>query len=249
MIIDALSMLGTSRFGYRRTAEDTIRDLDAEGIAAAVVAPVHPVDGDLAAANRELAGAAAGSGGRLVGLARVAPWDGDAGLAELGRAVGEGDARGVFLHPAEDHFAINDVRLRPIAELAAELGLPVVVAAGFPWLSEATQVARFAAWCPDVPVVMTNGGVLNISGGGQYHVHQALAGSKVCVLTNGMYRDDYLALIARKFGADRLLFGSFAPRFDARFEYRRAGRIDLPGSELDLVMGGNAARLFRITDS
>lgn len=246
MTVDALSLLGTSRFGYRRTAEDTIRDLDTEQIATAVVAPMHPADGDLAAANRELAGVVAGSGGRLVALARVAPWDGDAAPAELSRAVGEDDARGVFLHPAEDHFAINDARLRPIAERAAELGVPVVVATGFPWQSEATQVAWFARWCPDVPVVMTNGGVLNISGGGQYHVHQALAGTRTCVLTNGMYRDDYLALIARKFGADRLLFGSFAPRFDARFEHRRAGRIDLTDDERAMVMGGNAERLFRI---
>jgi predicted TIM-barrel fold metal-dependent hydrolase len=245
MKVDALSLLGTSRFGYRRTADETIRDLDAEGIAAAVVAPVHPPDGDLAAANREVAGEVHRSDGRLVGLARVAPWDGDAALAELTRAVGDG-ARGVFLDPAEDHFAINDVRWRPIAERAAELGVPVVVATGFPWLAETQQVARFARWCPDVPVVLTNGGVLNISGGGQYHVHQALAGTRTCVLTNGMYRDDYLALIARKFGPDRLLFGSVAPRFDARFEHRRAGRIDLTDEERALVMGGNAARLFGI---
>jgi uncharacterized protein len=247
MTVDALSLLGTSRFGYRRTADETIRDLDAEGIATAVVAPTHPLDGDLAAANRELAGVVARSGGRLVGLVRVAPWDGAAALADLTRAVREDDARGVFLHPAEDHYAVNDARLRPLAERAAELGVPVVVAAGFPWQSEAPQVARFARWCPDVPVVLTNGGVLNISGGGQFGVHQALAGTRTCVLTNGMYRDDYLAVIARKFGADRLLFGSFAPRFDARFEHRRAGRIDLTDDERALVMGGNAERLFRIT--
>ncbi len=245
MSIDGLSFVGTSRFGYGRTADETLRALDDAGIDTALVAPMHPQDGDLGAANRELAGIVAGSGGRLVALARVDPWDGAAAPAQLTDAVGEG-ARGVFLHPAEEHFRINDERLRPIAERAAELGVPVVVATGFPWLSEAAQVARFAQWCPGHPVVMTNGGQLNISGMGQFDAHLAMADPAVHIFTSGVYRDDFLERTARRFGADHLLFATFAPQFDTRYEHRRVHRVNLTDEERELVLSGNARRLFKL---
>jgi predicted TIM-barrel fold metal-dependent hydrolase len=243
--IDGLSFVGTSRFGYQRTADETLRALDDVGIDSALVAPMHPHDGDLATANRELARTAAGSGGRLAMLARVDPWDGPAALSQLADAVGDG-ARGVFLHPAEEHFRINDERLRPLAERAAELGVTVLVATGFPWLSEAAQVARFAQWCPGHPVVMTNGGQLNISGMGQFDAHLAMADPAVHILSSGVYRDDFLQRTAQRFGADHLLFASFAPQFDVRYEHQRVLRVPLTDAERDLVLSGNARRLFTL---
>lgn len=245
--VDALSFVGVSRFGYGRTAAEAVRAMDAERIATAVVAPMHPVDGDLARANRELADTVRASGGRLVGLARVDPWDGDDALTQLTRAVTEDDARGVFLHPAEEHFRINDDRLRPIAERAAELAVPVLVATGFPWQSEAVQVARFAEWCPETPVVMTTGGQLNISGMGLFDAHQAMATPTVHLLTSGVYRDDYLHRTISRFGADRLLFASYAPTCDVRYEHRRVGRINASEADRCLITAGNAERLFRLT--
>jgi predicted TIM-barrel fold metal-dependent hydrolase len=246
VIIDGLRFVGTSRFGYELSAEDAIRNLDVQGISAAVAAPAHPRDGDLAAANIELARIARDSAGRLVAIARVDPWDGELALDQLTHAVTEDGARGVFLHPAEEHFRINDVRLRPIAELANELGVPVVVATGFHCMSEPVQVARFAEWCPDTAVIMTNGGQLNISGLAQFDAELALRSDNVHIQTNGVYRDDFLERIVKSFGAERVLFASFAPVFDTAYERLRVEKVHLTDAERQLLLSGNTQRLFSI---
>jgi uncharacterized protein len=245
MTIDSLCFLGTSRFGYELDAASALRGLDAEGIATAVVAPVHPVDHDFAAATASVAAAAAKSGGRFVPLARVDPWDGPSATEQLTRAVDAG-ARGVFLHPSEEHFRINDERLRPVAERAAELGVPIVVATGFHCLSESVQVGRFAQWCPDVPVVMTNGGQLNISGLAQFDAELALALPNVYVMTSGVYRDDFLERTVRDFGAERVLFASSAPWLDFAYEHQRVYKVHITDDERRQLLSGNARRIFGI---
>jgi uncharacterized protein len=245
MTIDGLCLVGVSRFGYELDAETVLRGLDAAEIATAVVAPMHPRDGDLATANTELARSARDSAGRLVPLARVDPWDGAAATEELSHAVADG-AHGVFLHPAEEHFRINDERVRPIAERANELGIPVVVATGFHCMSESIQVGRFAQWCPDVPVIMTNGGQLNISGLAQFDAELALGSANVHILTSGVYRDDFLERTARNFGADRLVFASYAPQFEVAYELRRVHRVHVTAQQRQLILSDNAQRLFGI---
>jgi hypothetical protein len=241
MTVDGLTFLGVSRFGYARTVDETLRAMDAEDIETAVVTPMHPVDGDLASANDDLARIAADSGGRFAWLARIDPWDRDPG--RMSDAVRSG-ARGVFLHPAEEHYRINDPVVRPVAEQVAELGVPVVVATGFPWFAETPQVARFARWCPDVPLVMTNGGQLNISGMGEFDATRALAAPNTHVFTSGMYRNDFLERAIGAFGAERLLFASGAPRLDIGYELRRVHQIRMTDEQRDLVLAGNARRLF-----
>lgn len=244
MTVDALSFLGTSRFGYRREPAELLETLAAEGIERAVVAPMHPRDGDLGAANKELTAFARDHADRLTAVARIDPWDGDDALAQLTDAVADG-ARGVFLHPDEEHFQINDSGLsRPIASRANQLGVPVLVATGHHCRSEAGQVAAFAEWCPDVPVIMTNGGQLNISGLGQVDAELALGLPNVHILTNGVYRDDFLERTVRNFGAERVLFGSFAPWFDVGYERRRVHQVHLSDAERALLLSGNAQRLF-----
>lgn len=244
MTVDVLSFVGTSRFGYRREPADVLDALDAVGIDRALLAPMHPKDGDLARANAELAAVVRAHPGRLAALARVDPWDEDDALTQLTDAVADGGAVGVFLHPDEENFAINDPRLRPVAERANELRVPVLVATGFHCRSEAGQVARFAEWCPDVPVVMTNGGQLNISGLGQVDAELALARPNVYLLTSGVYRDDFLERTVRDFGAERVLFASYAPLFDVDYEHRRVHQVHVSDAERDLVLSGNAERMF-----
>ena len=246
MTIDALCFIGFSRFGYELEAEAALREFDAEGISTAIVAPMHPRHGDMAAVNVGLARIVRDSGGRFVGTVRVDPWDGEAAVEQVTDAVTEGGARALFLHPDEEHFQINDVRLRPIAERANELRVPVVVATGYHCVSEAVQVGRFAHWCPDVPVIMTNGGQLNISGLGQFDAELALQLPNVHILTSGVYRDDFLERTVKTFGADRVLFASAAPQFDVAYEKRRVYQVHLTDAERDLLLSGNAERIFGI---
>ncbi|HEY2041026.1 MAG TPA: amidohydrolase family protein [Jatrophihabitans sp.] len=244
MTIDGLAYLGTSRFGYELDAEALVKGLERERISGAIAAPMHRVDHDFDRANEHVAQAAAGSGGRLVPMARVDPWDGDQALRQLNRAVVELGARGLFLHPAEEYFRINDARVQPLARRAAELGIPIVVATGYQGFSEPVQITQFARACPEVPVILTNGGQFNISGLSQTDAGLALNLDNVYVHTSGVYRDDWIALVVSTFGAERILFASAAPIMDVRYELKRVELAHVPDEAKALMLSGNATRLF-----
>jgi len=243
-IVDGLVYLGTSHFGYGQDAATALAGMDAIGTDVAVAVPVHPHRGALPAANDALVVAAAASGGRLVPLCRVDPWEGDDAVAELRRAVA-GGARGLFLHPSEEHFRINDGPLvRPIVECAAELSVPVMVAAGFHLFAEPLQLAAAAAWTPGNPFVLTNGGQFNISGLSGFDVELALANANVHVQTSAMYREDFLEGVVTKFGPERLLFATAAPLFTMRYERLRVDLAHFGDAERELIFGGNSTRIF-----
>jgi predicted TIM-barrel fold metal-dependent hydrolase len=244
MTVDGLAFIGTSRFGYELSATGLLQELDRNRISAAVVAPVHRPDHDVDRANEDVASAARDSGGRLLALARVDPWDGDLARDHLVRAVRELGARGLFLHPAEEHFRINDPRVRGLAETAGELRIPVVVATGYQGFSEPVQMTQFARWCPDVPVVLTNGGQYNISGLAQVDAGLALQLDNVHVHTSGVYRDDWIELVVSRFGAGRILFASAAPVMNLQYELARVELAHVPQEARDLMLDGNVRRLF-----
>ena len=243
MIVDGLVHLGTSHFGHELDAATALAGMAAVGTDLAVAVPVHPKGADFSPANDAVAEAASVSQGRLVPLARVDPWDGQAAVAEVRRAVGNG-ARGLYLHPGEEHFRINDDRVRPLVETAAELGVPVVVAAGFHLFSEPLQLGRAAQFAPGNPFVLTNGGQFNISGLMGFDAELALANENVLVQTSGMYRQDFLEGVVATFGAERLMFASAAPLMDMSYERQRVQLAHFSGAERDLILGGNARRVF-----
>lgn len=222
--------------------------LDEVGVDRAIVCPVKPRGYELGAANDAVAEAVALGDGRLTGVARVDPLLGDEACAELERALGRLGLRGLFLHPWEETFRIADPCVVPIVETARRHSVPVIVAAGYPWLSEALQVGALAVRFPDVTFVATNGLQLNISGLGQVDAELALAEAKnLLVQTAGVYREDFLEGVVRRFGAERLVYASNYPLLDPRLEVRRVQWAAFGDAEQAAVLGGNAARVFGLT--
>jgi predicted TIM-barrel fold metal-dependent hydrolase len=247
MIVDGLVYLGTSHFGSELDAASAIAGMDRVATDVAIAVPVHPAGGQFGPINDAVIAAADDSGARLIPLARVDPWDGESAVAELRRAVAAG-ARGLFLHPSEEHFRINDIRVRPIVECAAELGVPVTVSAGFHLFAEGLQLGYAAAWTPDNPFVLTNGGQFNISGLGQFDAELALLNPNVHVQTSGIYREDFLERVVATFGPDRLIFATAAPMFAMSYERKRVELAHFSDAERHLILGGNSARIFGIEE-
>ncbi len=164
LIVDSLTFVGESLFGPSTSATELLARLDEVGADRAIVCPAKPRGYDLGAANDAVAEAVALGDGRLTGVARVDPLLGDDACAELEQALGRLGLRGLFLHPWEETFRIADPCVVPIVETARRHSVPVIVAAGYPWLSEALQVGALALRFPDVTFVATNGLQLNISG-------------------------------------------------------------------------------------
>jgi uncharacterized protein len=247
--IDAFAFVGESLFGYGQSVDELLARLDAAGIDGAIVCPVKPRDYHLAPANDLVAEGVAGQA-RLTGLARVDPNRGAQALDELDRTLHTLHLRGLFLHPWEDHFRINGPSMDPILNRCAALGAPVVIATGYPWLSEAAQVGDLARRFPDVQMVMTHGGQINISGLGQADALEVLRRhANVAIETSGVYRQDFLEDVATTLGAERVLFGSNSPLMDVRLEVERARRARLPEHARQLILGGNAQRIFRLGSS
>jgi uncharacterized protein len=249
MTIDAFSFLGQSLFGYGQTPGELRTRMAAADIQQVVVCPVKPPGYHLGPSNDAIAEAVA-LHPEFVGLARVDPNLESAALAELDRAVHRLGLRGLFLHPWEETFRVNGPRLDPLLGRCADLNLPVVLAAGYPWLSEAAQVGDLARRFPSVTMIMTHGGQINISGLGQADALETLRRHpNVCIETSGVYRQDFLQDVAREIGAERVLFGSNSPLMDPRLEVARARWADLPEHSRDLILGGNAQRIFKLNSS
>ena len=93
---------------------------------------------------------------------------------------------------------------------------------------------------------MTSGGQINISGLSMVDAWLALTTTpNLHVLTNGEYRQDFIERLASELDERRVLFASFAPVFDARFEVARIRSARLSDTARQAIEHDNAARLFR----
>jgi len=242
--VDSLTFVGESLFGPRATVDELLRMLDETEIERAVVCPFRPRSYRLEEANDAIAAVVERHPDRLIGFARVDPNLGDAAAGELARATGELGLHGLYLHPWEETFRVNDTR---VDELLDGFALPVIVAAGYPWLSEGLQLGELARRHPDVRVIATNGCQINISGLGQTDAELALATNpNLVVQTTGVYREDFIEGVSARFGPERLLYASGFPLFDPRLEVLRVRWApNLGEGDRALVLGGNADRLLR----
>lgn len=245
MIADALVLLGENRFSRSLSAEDAIATADRLGVDRLVAAPARPFDYHLGPANDALAEAAGRTAGRLTALGRVDPTDGGRGVAEARRCLRDLGFVGLFVHPLEEAFRITDAR--DVLAVAAEAQVPVVVATGFPMASEPLQVAQVAGDFPDTPIVMTNGGNINISGLSLADAWLALKlAPNLLVTTNGEYRQDFVERLASELEPGRVMFASMTPYFDAVFEFMRVRSARMSDHARVEVEGLTAARVFGI---
>jgi uncharacterized protein len=245
-VIDGLAFVGPSLFGAGQSQDQLLARMASVGVDRTVTVPARPPEYDLAPANESVAAFQAAHPDRIVGLARIDPNRSQA-AAETRRCLSEFGLRGVFLHPHEEVFAAGDTRLDAVLEVCAEAGAPVVIASGYPFVSEALQVAELAARYPGTPLVMTNGGQLNISGLGQLDALLALEQCpNLVVQTNGVYRQDFIEGVARRFGAKRVMFAGGGPQFDVGYELLRAQLADLDESDRAALLGGTATRVFAL---
>ena len=246
MIFDFRVFVGQSFDGTSITIEDLLRSMDNLEIDKALVCPLKPLSYRLDEANERLAAGIHNHADRLYAAARPDPWQ-PAAPQLLRHAIQDLGMSAVYLNPWEEHFRADLPRMDALLEIASRFRLPVLISSGYPWLSEALQVCKLALRWPDVPVVMTNGGQINISGLGQ--ADAALAMQKAANLhfdTAGIYRQDFIEESIGVFGSERILFGSGAPYFDQRYELLRVSMAKVGLSDRQAVQSGNALRLLNL---
>lgn len=244
-LFDAHVRLGNSLYGYSLDVSQLLTQMADLGIGRAVLCPVRPAAGGQAAANDLIATAVRLDPARFVGFARIDPWGGSAGCAELERCVRGLGMRGLLLDPWEDHFVVSSTLVDPIVELADELGLVVLLAGGYPNFSHPSQIGALAARHAEVRFIATHGGQLNISGMLLTEARAMLAAHpNVSIETSGVYRLDFIEDTVAEFGAGRVVFGSGAPVFDQRLEALRIRLAHVSDAIREAIGGLNMAALL-----
>jgi uncharacterized protein len=244
MFFDFRVFLGKSFDGTQQTVPGLLQRMDELDVDMALACPFKPLSYDLGEANAMLADSINAYPDRLVGAARVDPWQPDAqnilrqGFESLG-------LRALYLNPWEEQFRADMEMLDSLVAIALENSAPVIIAAGFPWVSEALQILKVARRWPDVAIVMTNGGQINITGLGQADATLALShSSNLYIDTAGVYRQDFIEETVETFGAERVLLGSGSPYFDLQFEVQRVKLLKIPEEDRRLVQSENSKKLL-----
>lgn len=244
MIFDIRTYIGESFDGTRQSADDLLTRMDDLEIDMALVCPLKPVSYDLKKANRELASEVDKHENRLFGAARIDPWQPDAakmlrwGVESLGLKC-------LYLNPWEETFRADIAQVDELLTVASEKNIPVLISTGYPWLSEALQVCKLAARWPTVPIIMTNGGQINISGLGQADVTLSMRKAPNLYFdTAGVYRQDFIEEMVEEFSGERVLFGSGAPYFDQKYELKRIQLAKIPLKHRIAIGYGNAHQLL-----
>jgi uncharacterized protein len=244
MIIDGLAFISgdPDSAGNPATLLARMSDL---GIDRALICGSKCADG--LSPNTQTAAAVRQQPDRLTGFIRISPWMRD-WRADLDRYSGDPAFAGVLLHPWEDGFAILDPEPQRIVERSAEKDLPVTIAAGYPWRSEALQIGALADRFPDTTFVLSNEGQLNISGLGAADVSLLLGQARnVVVQTTGAYREDFLVSLAAQYGPERLMYASGYPRFSPEYELRRVQWADgIAAQAKEHIVGATAAAIFGV---
>ncbi len=177
--------------------------------------------------------------------------------AEIEGAMKQG-AKGLKLHPVVNHFSPDDRRMWPAYARAMEAGLPILFHSG------QAEVAGFAASehgrpslfepllrsFPNLPVILAHMGKgyleESIALAQKYgRVYFDISGIISHIGSKGGFSSDAHAVeLLRKIGADRILFGSDWPWYDALMAVERFNRLNLTADEKRKILGQNAAKIF-----
>lgn len=238
-IADAHCHIGSGH-SYSLTADELLRRMDANGVSAAIIVPV---DRCLAVYNREgndeVLRAARANSERLIPFATANPWYGKAGLEELRRALDAG-AAGLKLHPVLQGFSPIDDVVFPLVELAVEMRRPIYLHTGTPVHSTPYQVLELAAMYPEGSFILGHAAysdywndlIASVKGADNLHVETSL------------HLASFLRVLVEQLGADRLVYGSDAPRTSMEVEIEKITRYVHDDESRRLIFSANLARLL-----
>jgi predicted TIM-barrel fold metal-dependent hydrolase len=152
LIVDGLTIVGSSINGYRLKAEELLASMDSNNIDKSVRVPVQPKTHRLEPQNEAIAVTQARYPDRFIGFCRVDPRQEEA-ITELRRCVLQFGLKRLLLHPIEEGYTINEDYAVRLMKEAGSLGVPVIVAAGYPWVAHALQIRSVAEQAEEATII------------------------------------------------------------------------------------------------
>ena len=162
-LFDAHTHLGDDIDGMHGSYDELAGVLDHYGFSGAFVFCLDEPDRDPAfcVPNDRTLAHASRSGGRLIPFVRLdltkTP------LEEAKRALDLG-ARGIKLHPRAQAFALDDERLGPIFELAADRSVPILIHGGRGLPPIAEHLEALMRRCKGVRLIVAHAGIADMAG-------------------------------------------------------------------------------------
>jgi len=237
MIIDAHVHLGKSLFGYEQSPEGLLLSMEECNIDRAIICPVKPYNYHLEPENDYIGETVKKYPHKFTGFARIDPRQGEKAVKELERAIKELGLKGLFLHPWEESFPINSKLIYPVMKKSGELKIPVMVSGGHVRVSHPLQIGDIASEFPEVNIIATSGGQINICGMALYDAETMLKANKnVYLETSGIYREDFIENMIRELGSERVIYGSNSPQMNIKYEILRATMARISDKEKEDIL-------------
>jgi uncharacterized protein len=240
-IFDAHTHLGTDIDGMLGIYEDLETGMDKYGISRAFVFCLDEPDrhpGFRAGNDRTLAFAAR-SEGRLIPFVRL-----DLAEDPIGEATRVLDlgARGIKLHPRAQKFLLNDERLSPIFELAAERKVPILIHGGRGLPPIADDLARMVDRYPAAQLIVAHAGIADLDA-----LADRLGGKAGVFFDTSVWSPLDLLGLYRLVGPEQVLYASDYPYgqqpASLLITLRTARLAYLSGEQVLGVLAGNANRI------
>jgi predicted TIM-barrel fold metal-dependent hydrolase len=161
-IFDAHLHLGNDIDGFSGQYEELERIMDAYGVSRAFMFCMDEPDREPAfrAPNDRTLEHAERSGGRLIPFVRLDMNEGP--IEEAVRCLDRG-ARGIKLHPRAQRFLLNDQRLAPVFELAAERRVPILIHGGRGLPPIADDLSRLVDHYPEAQLIIAHAGIADLA--------------------------------------------------------------------------------------
>lgn len=233
-------------YNLKTQFDGTLKALLEQGTAAGVdrflVHSVATVPEQVQSINNYIAGSVARNSDRLIGFGAMHPDYNDI-EGEIERIISLG-LKGIKLHSDFQRFNIDDKRAFPIYE-AAQGRLPILFHVGDPRYdySSPERLLKVTKLFPKLTVIgahlagwtMWDRGAELLSDSGIY----ADCSSSLYALS-----PEHAAELIRRFGADRVLWGTDYPMWSAAEELERFNKLPLNAQEREGILSGNLLRLL-----
>ena len=237
IIIDSHTHLGDfPLFNVKLDAEGMIEIMDRHGISWSVVSSL-PNEITLEAVKKHP--------DRLVGLLWVNPYEGDRAVEKIRVAVDEWGFKGLKMHPLLDSYLPDQPVIYPVMDEAAKRRIPILFHCGHPPWSLPWHFGNLADRYPDVKIIlghMGHGHIVYINGA----IEVARKHENIILETSGMPMHSKIKEAADEVGEERVIYGSDMPFGHPAFEIEKVRVAGLTERQLELVLGENSRRLFKI---
>ena len=230
------------------SVEELLSVMDANGVDAVVTTPPYSSigpDRTYEEANAFIADAMEKEPKRIIGFVRVNPHLLEHALESIEAGVKHKGFRGVKLHPRNEAFAINSEELVfPIANLAAELKIPLLFHTGDPdtyGFAQPTLVGDLANAFPDVTMIVGHMG--------KRLYEDAIVMARCfdnIVLETSFHSPREITRAVDRVDADRVVYGSDMPFGIPEIEMMNIKLCNFTSEEEKMILGQNMARILGI---